>query len=119
MKPLADDILMWSVFNQEKGYDFNSLHLRLSGGCVLIDPVPMSDEVVAEIERRGRPGVIVLTNKDHRRAAPEASRPFGAPVLIPPLDRPLVDAPVDNSYDDGDMLCDELEVVRVPDSKSP
>jgi glyoxylase-like metal-dependent hydrolase (beta-lactamase superfamily II) len=119
MKKLADDILQWSVFNAEKGYDFNGLHLRLDGGCALVDPVPMSDDVVAEIERRGRPGVILLTNKDHRRAAPEASRRFGAPVLIPHLDRPLIDTPVDDSYDDGDLLCGELEVVRVPDSKSP
>jgi glyoxylase-like metal-dependent hydrolase (beta-lactamase superfamily II) len=119
MKSLGDDILQWSVFNAEKGYDFNGLHLRLADTCVLVDPVPMSDEVVAEVERRGRPSVIIITNKDHRRAAPEAGRRFGAPVLIHHLDRPQIDTPVDDSFDDGDLLGGELEVIRILDGKSP
>ncbi|HTM22310.1 MAG TPA: MBL fold metallo-hydrolase [Kofleriaceae bacterium] len=119
MKALTDDILQWSVFNAEKGYDFNGLHLRLADRCVLVDPVPMSADVVAEVERRGRPALIILTNKDHRRDAPEAARRFAAPVVIHHLDRPMIDVPVDDSFDDGDLLGGELEVVRVPDAKSP
>lgn len=119
MRELLPGVRTWSVFSQEKGYDFNGWHLDLGGARVLVDPVPFNPQVAAAIERAGRPDLILVTNKDHRRAAPEARERWGAPILAHALDAPLLGAPVDRTFADGELLAGALRVVHIPDLKSP
>jgi glyoxylase-like metal-dependent hydrolase (beta-lactamase superfamily II) len=119
MRELAPGIHSWARFSEEKRLDFNGLYLELAGGPLLVDPPPLGDDDAAEIERRGRPREIILTNKDHRRAAPAARERFGAPIAIHALDAPLIDCAIDRTFADGERLGGALEVMRVPDGKSP
>jgi len=119
MKRLLDGVHTWSIFSEEKQLDFNGLHLALAGSTVLVDPPPLTEDDAAAIEKLGRPSLIILTNKDHRRAAPAARDRFGAPIAIHELDRPLVDCEIDRTFGDGDTLAGALRVVRLSDAKSP
>jgi glyoxylase-like metal-dependent hydrolase (beta-lactamase superfamily II) len=116
VKRLADGIHTWAVYSQEKQLDFNGLHLQVGDERLLVDPVPFDAD---EIDALGAPSLIVLTNKDHRRAAVEARARFGAPVWIHRRDQPLVGCEVDGVFDDGDVIAGALEVVPVHDAKSP
>lgn len=116
MKELLPGVRTWSVFNQEKGYDFNGYHLDLGAIRVLVDPVPFD---AAAIERAGKPDLILITNKDHRRAAPEARERWGAPILTHALDAPLLGASVDRTFADGELIGGALRVLHLPSLKSP
>jgi glyoxylase-like metal-dependent hydrolase (beta-lactamase superfamily II) len=119
MKQLAEGIHQWSVFSDAKGYDFNGLYLDLGAARVLVDPPPMSPEVIARIDELGAPSWIYLTNKDHTRDAVRARERFRAKVAMHDLDKPAVDLTVDEVFDDGDTLAGALQVVGIPASKSP
>lgn len=119
MKQVTEGVHTWSVFHEEKGYDFNGWYLDVGGTRLLVDPPELTDEVRASIEALGPPERIVLTNKDHRRAAPEAKAAFGIPIFIHAADAPLVDCEVDATFEDGDTLAPGLVAVQVRDNKSP
>src|SRR5437867_1292238 len=119
MKKLADSVHTWWVFSEEKQLDFNGYYLALGETAVLVDPPALSPEDIAEIEALGRPTEIILTNKDHRRQAPRARELFGAPIAIHAADRALIDCEVDRTFQDGEQLGGALQVVHVPDGKSP
>lgn len=116
---LTSEILIWSRFSEEKQIDFNGSLVASGKVAVLVDPVAMSDEQI-EVARRLSPVAIVLTNKDHRRAAPEVKKAFGGiPIWIHELDKPLVDCPVDRTFVDGDRLPGDLVAIHLPALKSP
>lgn len=119
MKQLAEGIHQWSVFSDAKGFDFNGLYLDLGSDRVLVDPPPMSPEVIARIDELGAPSWIYLTNKDHTRDAVRARERFRAQVAMHDLDKPAVDLTVDAVWDDGDTLGGALQVIGIPASKSP
>ena len=88
-------------------------------GNVCVDPVPPSDEILAEITRVGV-ARILLTNRNHSRAANLIRERTGAKTLIHPDD--ATHARSQGAQIDGDLSADTrigpLNVVAVP-GKSP
>lgn len=85
MTEILTDIFTWSQFAEPQGYNFNGYLIRLDDGNLCIDPVVPNDEVAEEI---GRLGVarILLTNRNHSRAANLIRQRTGARVAIHPDD---------------------------------
>ena len=81
MREILPDIFTWSRFSEPHGYDFNGYLVRHAEGNLCIDPVLPDDADLAAI---GRLGVakILLTNRNHSRAANTVRERTGAPVLI-------------------------------------
>ena len=78
-------IFSWGQLSEKFGYDFNG-HLVLDGGGNLaVDPVALSTEDLAEVVRRGV-ARIVLTNRNHFRAAQALKEATGARVAVHPAD---------------------------------
>ncbi|MCO5167552.1 MAG: hypothetical protein M9894_14490 [Planctomycetes bacterium] len=119
MKELLDGVWTWSVFDEARQVDFNGHLVDTGAGRALVDPVPWTPEDEAALERLGPPTEVILTNKDHRRAAARARERFGAAVLVHALDRPLLDLDPDRTFEDGDLLAGALRVVHLPGQKSP
>lgn len=99
--------------------DFNGYAVRLPAGLALIDPACSDDDDWSQLDALGRPAAILLTNKDHERACDELRRRFGAPVWIHEADAPLLQAPPDRSWADGETLLGALRVLRFTRLKSP
>lgn len=87
MKEIASGIYSWARFSQPHGYDFNGHLVRHGDGNLCIDPVEPSAEDLAEIKRFGV-AAILLTNRNHSRAANLVRAETGAPVAIHPADAP-------------------------------
>jgi len=119
MKKVREDIYTWSQFNEEKQLDFNGLYLKTARKSVLIDPPPMGEADMEEVESLGKPHRIYLTNKHHTRNSEEFRRRWGSHVYIHEDDKPLMEIPVDGTFSDGELLEEELEAVRIPDAKTP
>ena len=81
MRDIVSDILTWSWFSEPHGYNFNGHLIRDPGGNICVDPVePTSDDLDAIVEE----GVtrIVLTNRNHSRAANQVRGRTGARTVI-------------------------------------
>ncbi len=81
MRDIVSDILTWSWFSEPHGYNFNGHLIRDPGGNICVDPVePTSDDLDAIVEE----GVtrIVLTNRNHSRAANQVRARTGARTVI-------------------------------------
>ena len=81
MRDIVSDILTWPWFSEPHGYSFNGHLVRDPGGNICIDPVePTADDMDALV----REGVarIILTNRNHSRAANRVRAGTGARTVI-------------------------------------
>jgi glyoxylase-like metal-dependent hydrolase (beta-lactamase superfamily II) len=89
MRELLPGVLTWPWFSERHGYDFNGYLIRHPEGNVAVDPVEMTgavlDELAAEGVRR-----IVITNRNHFRAAAKLKQRTGARVAVHPADAEFV-----------------------------
>ena len=119
MNEIVPDIFTWACFSEPHGYDFNGYLVRHAEGNLCIDPVPPSDESLADIARMGV-ARILLTNRNHSRAANLVRERTGARTLIHPDDAAharSLGAEVDGELGIGEKI-GPLTVVAVP-GKSP
>ncbi len=102
MRQILPDIYTWRWFSEPHGYDFNGHLIVHPDGNICIDPVEPGDDGLAEI---GRLGVarIVITNRNHSRAANKVRARTGARTAIHPDDAA-------HAGDQGTELDDRLAV---------
>jgi len=85
MQEIVPDVFTWPWFSQPHGYNFNGYLLRQPQGNLCIDPVEPSEDVLEEIARLGV-SRILLTNRNHLRAANRVRSRTGAKTAIHPDD---------------------------------
>ena len=78
---IVTDILTWSWFSEPHGYHFNGHLVRDPGGNVCIDPVELTEDDLGALVREGVAWV-VLTNRNHSRAANRVRASTGAQTVI-------------------------------------
>src|SRR3990170_3936048 len=87
MREVVSGIFTWPWFSAPHGYNFNGYLIRHAGGNLCIDPVEPAEEDLEEIARHGV-ARIVLTNRNHSRAANKVRARTGARTAIHPADAP-------------------------------
>jgi glyoxylase-like metal-dependent hydrolase (beta-lactamase superfamily II) len=85
VREIIPSIFTWPWFSERHRYNFNGHLIRDRGGNICIDPVEPDDLTLAEIVRAGA-ACIVLTNRNHVRAANLVRARTGARVAIHPAD---------------------------------
>jgi uncharacterized cupin superfamily protein len=116
---MFEGLYSWSVFDEEKQFDFNGHLWVRAEGNVLIDPVPMGTADRAQLDALGGAKVIVLTNRDHDRAALGFREQTGAQLIAHEADAPLFDFPIDRTVTDGEEIVPDLRVLHLEHGKSP
>jgi len=81
MQELLPGILYWGVLSEPHGYDFNGTLVLHPEGNLCIDPVEPSDAVLDRLEEEGV-ARILITNRNHTRAALRVRERTGAPIAI-------------------------------------
>ncbi len=81
MRDVVRDILTWPWFSEPHGYNFNGHLVCAPGGNICIDPVEPTE---ADMNALVREGVtrIILTNRNHSRAANRVRAQTGARTAI-------------------------------------
>ncbi len=85
MREFLPDVLTWSWFSEPHGYDFNGTLLHNAAGNLCIDPVDPTEEVIDELVAEGV-AQILITNRNHTRAANRVRERTGARIAIHPAD---------------------------------
>ena len=85
MQELLPGVLIWPWFSEPHGYDFNGTLVLHEEGNLCIDPV---DPTEAVLDRLAKEGVaqILITNRNHTRAANRVRERTGGAVSIHPAD---------------------------------
>jgi glyoxylase-like metal-dependent hydrolase (beta-lactamase superfamily II) len=105
MTEILSGIFTWPWFSQPHGYNFNGYLVCHPMGNVCIDPVEPGESDLDELVQRGVDR-IVLTNRNHSRAANKVHARTGARIAIHPADAP-------HARSQGTEIDDEL----TPDGK--
>jgi glyoxylase-like metal-dependent hydrolase (beta-lactamase superfamily II) len=116
---LLPGIFFWSWLSERHGYDFQGTFVLSDGGNLCIDPVAPSAAVLARLEREGVARVL-LTNRNHTRAANLVRERTRARVAIHPADAAHArkeGTPIDDDLQVGERV-GPFTVVGVP-GKSP
>ena len=119
MRELLPNLLSWQWFSEPHGYDFNGTLCLCEPGNLCVDPVHPTEDVLDRLEREGV-AQILITNRNHSRAAARVAERTGADIAIHPADAPHArqqDVPIDTSLEVGDRV-GPFRVVGVP-GKSP
>jgi glyoxylase-like metal-dependent hydrolase (beta-lactamase superfamily II) len=119
MEEIVPDVFTWSWYSQPHGYDFNGHLLRHSDGNICVDPVQPSDAVLDELVRMGAAWV-VITNRNHCRAANLVKERLGARTAVHPEDAAYARGQgtnVDDNLQVGEKI-GPLEIIGVA-GKSP
>jgi uncharacterized cupin superfamily protein len=101
-----DGIAMWSRWQSDRNVNFNSYFIRGEDGNLLVDPLPLDDPDAQEIAALGGARWIVITNRDHERAAREAVDRFGAKVAAREPDANEMKVEVDRILRDDEAIGD-------------
>ena len=119
MREILNGIYTWPWFSEPHGYNFNGHLVIHAQGNLCIDPVEPSAGDLEEMARRGV-SRILLTNRNHSRAANKVRARTGARTAIHPADLPHArsqSTEVDYELNVGDRA-GPFMVVGVP-GKSP
>jgi glyoxylase-like metal-dependent hydrolase (beta-lactamase superfamily II) len=120
MKQLhRDDLFGWSVFDPSRNVDFHGTCWATASGCVLIDPLPLSDHDLEHVRSLGGVSQIAVTNTDHARAAGELAAAFNAPIAAPAAEQGLFAFEVSRWLSEGDLLVPGLTTLEMHGSKTP
>jgi len=85
VREILPGILTWPWFSERHGYDFNGTLVLHAEGNLCIDPVE-PDDAVSKLLREVGVERILLTNRNHSRAANRIHEETGASVWIHPCD---------------------------------
>lgn len=102
MREIVSDIFTWAWFSEPHGYNCNGHLVRDPGGNVCIDPVEPTEDDLDALVREGL-ARIVLTNRNHSRAANRVRANTGARTVIHVDD-------ADHARSQETVLDDALEV---------
>jgi glyoxylase-like metal-dependent hydrolase (beta-lactamase superfamily II) len=119
MNEIVTDIFTGAWFSEAHGYNFNGYLVRHPAGNLCIDPVPPGGADLADIVRMGV-AKILLTNRNHSRAANVIRTRTGARTFIHPDDAAHAKsqgAEIDRELNVGAQI-GPLVIVAVP-GKSP
>jgi len=85
MQEILNDIFTWPWLSESHGYNFNGHLIRHADGNLCIDPVEPGEEGLDEIAHLGVTRIL-LTNRNHSRAANKVRERTGARTAIHPDD---------------------------------
>ncbi len=124
LSQISTHVYCWSEIHgaaRNEPYPWNSFVIRKShrGGVVLVDPLPLSAEDEREVVAMGEPAHILLTCEYHLRESEAFRERWGCDIRIHADGLEHSEAPIDKTFQDGDLLWDRIEVIHIPDAHYP
>jgi hypothetical protein len=114
---VSDMVRTWSEAHgtAASGCEWHSYALKTpQGSLVLVDPLPLSEAAMAELEAEGPPGDIFITSGWHVRDAPRLKELWGCRILAHEKGVGRIEAPIDATVRDGESLWGIARACHLP-----
>ncbi len=115
---LYGDVHYWTERHgkPQTTYDWNSCAICIDSANVLalVDPLPLTDEEIRQIEEIGTPTHILLTCNWHLRESEIYRQRWGAVIYLNALGLSEAETTIDAAFKGGDRLWDTVEVIHIP-----
>ena len=119
MREIANGIFAWGGAYPDMPWDLNGFAIRGNTGSILVDPPRPAATDWPKLEALKPILKIVITNRDHDRAALRLREHFQCPIAAGVNEMTgLASLKVDETVRDGDVLPGGLRVIHLP-GKSP
>ncbi|BDG02961.1 MBL fold metallo-hydrolase [Anaeromyxobacter oryzae] len=112
------DLLAWSIYDEARRMDFNSVLWVRAAGNVAFDPLPLAPHDRRHLDELGGLAFIVLTNSEHARGAAALAAETGAKVLGPRGERERFPLACAGWLGEGDAPFPGLRVHELHGSKT-
>jgi uncharacterized cupin superfamily protein len=96
-------IATWSRWQPDRSMFFNAWFVEGDGGNMVVDPLEADADDLAYVDARGLAAVVV-TNRDHERAAATFARRYDVPVIASLPDAGEMSAPVARTIAHGETI---------------
>ena len=104
MQPtILPGVATWSRWQADRAMFFNAWFVAGEGGNFVVDPLEPDADDLAYVDERGL-AAVVITNRDHERAAALFAQRYGVPVIASSPDADEMSVTVDRTVMDGDTL---------------
>lgn len=118
---ISSSVYCWSEIHgaaRNGPYPWNSFVIRTDHGesLVLVDPLRLSAEDESEIEAMGKPAHILLSCEYHVRESEAFRDRWDCDIRIHADGSEYSEVTIDETFQDGDLLWDRIEVIHVPDA---
>ena len=114
------DVYYWTERHgkSETTYDWNSCAIRIDSANVfaLVDPLPLTNGEIRQIEEISTPTHILLTCNWHLREGEIFRERWGCKIYLNALGLSESETTIDGTFKGGDRLWDAVEVIDIPDS---
>jgi hypothetical protein len=116
VEEITHGVWHWRIRNSHIGGAISSSHaVAADGGCVLVDPVRLTDDALASLPP---PQAVLLSATCHQRSAWHYRAELGIEVWLPEDARPGDEEP-DGRYAEDDVLLGGLRAIRTPGPEKP
>lgn len=85
---LSPQLAVWHAYDPSVKTELFSTALVRNERLLLVDPIPLADDAVAQLMGTALPAGIVVTNANHLRASEDLAAQFQIPVLSDPASFP-------------------------------
>ena len=118
---ISSSVYCWSEIHgaaRNEPYPWNSFVIRTNHGesLVLVDPLPLLAEDESKIEVLGKPAHILLTCEYHLRESEAFRDRWGCDIRIHEDGLDYSEVMIDETFVDGDLLWDRIEVIHIPEA---
>ncbi len=118
LQHLYGDVYYWTERhgNPQTTYDWNSYAIRIeqSNVLALVDPLPLTDAEIRQIEEIGTPTHILLTCNWHLREGEIYRKRWGCKIFLNALGLSEAETTIDGTFEGGDRLWDAVRVIHIP-----
>ena len=118
LRHLYGDVYYWTERHgkPETTNYWNSCAIRIDSANVLalVDPLPLTDAEIGQIEEIGTPTHILLTCNWHLRESEVYRQRWGCKIYLNALGLAEAETTIDGTFEGGDRLWDAVEVIHIP-----
>ena len=106
-------IRLWQRFDPSLKTDLFSTAIATAAGLFLVDPIPLPDSALSQLNEMAPVAGIIVTNSNHRRASDEFSERFSVPVIARGDTFPNQKPARFSSVKSGDLIPGDIEVIAI------
>ena len=118
LRHLYGDVYYWTERHgkPETTNYWNSCAIRIDWANILalVDPLPLTDAEIGQIEEIGTPTHILLTCNWHLRESEVYRQRWGCKIYLNALGLAEAETAIDGTFEGGDRLWDAVEVIHIP-----